>query len=73
MRCFVIICSGIAVQTSPLIQPETKPMDAWDARRVFFVEEVEQPLAFYTDRLGFSETNRYAASPITFFDTVMVR
>jgi catechol 2,3-dioxygenase-like lactoylglutathione lyase family enzyme len=34
-------------------------MSAWDARPVFFVEDVEQSLAFYTDQLGSTETNRY--------------
>jgi len=35
-------------------------MSTWDARPVFFVEDVERSLAFYTNQLGFSETNRYA-------------
>lgn len=35
-------------------------MNGWDARPVFFVEDVERSLAFYVDRLGFTETNRYA-------------
>jgi len=35
-------------------------MSSWDARPVFFVEDVERSLAFYIDRLGFTETNRYA-------------
>jgi catechol 2,3-dioxygenase-like lactoylglutathione lyase family enzyme len=35
-------------------------MNIWDARPVFFVEDAERSLAFYTDQLGFSETNRYA-------------
>jgi catechol 2,3-dioxygenase-like lactoylglutathione lyase family enzyme len=36
-------------------------MNAWDdVRPVFFVEDVERSLAFYTDQLGFTETNRYA-------------
>lgn len=34
-------------------------METWDARPVFFVEDVERSLAFYTDQLGFTETNRY--------------
>lgn len=34
-------------------------MTSWDARPVFFVEDVERSLAFYTDQLGFTETNRY--------------
>jgi catechol 2,3-dioxygenase-like lactoylglutathione lyase family enzyme len=35
-------------------------MSTWDARPVFFVKDVERSLAFYTDQLGFTETNRYA-------------
>jgi catechol 2,3-dioxygenase-like lactoylglutathione lyase family enzyme len=36
-------------------------MNGWDdVRPVFFVEDVERSLAFYIDRLGFAETNRYA-------------
>ncbi len=35
-------------------------MSTWDARPVFFVEDVERSLAFYTGKLGFAETNRYA-------------
>lgn len=35
-------------------------MVPWDARPVFFVQDVERSLAFYTDQLGFTETNRYA-------------
>ena len=35
-------------------------MNTWDARPVFFVDDVEQSLAFYTDQLDFTETNRYA-------------
>lgn len=32
----------------------------WDWRPVLFVEDVERSLRFYTNALGFSETNRYA-------------
>ena len=35
-------------------------MKTWDSRPVFFVEDVERSLAFYTGQLGFAETNRYA-------------
>ena len=35
-------------------------MATWDARPVFFVNDVERSLRFYTDQLGFRETNRYA-------------
>ena len=35
-------------------------MSTWDARPVFFVEDVERSLAFYVNQLGFTETNRYA-------------
>lgn len=33
--------------------------DGWYSRPVFFVADVEQAIAFYRDRLGFAEENRY--------------
>lgn len=33
--------------------------DVWYSRPVFFVESVERSIAFYTDKLGFTEANRY--------------
>ena len=35
-------------------------MATWNARPVFFVNDVERSLRFYTGELGFTETNRYA-------------
>jgi catechol 2,3-dioxygenase-like lactoylglutathione lyase family enzyme len=35
-------------------------MSQWYSRPVFFVESVERSIAFYTERLGFVEENRYA-------------
>lgn len=34
-------------------------MSRWYSRPVFFVESVERAIAFYTEKLGFAETNRY--------------
>ncbi len=34
-------------------------MSGWYSRPVFFVESVERAIAFYTDKLGFTEENRY--------------
>ncbi|MGH9530633.1 MAG: VOC family protein [Terriglobales bacterium] len=31
----------------------------WYSRPVFFVESVERSIAFYTEKLGFTEANRY--------------
>jgi catechol 2,3-dioxygenase-like lactoylglutathione lyase family enzyme len=42
-------------------------MSVWHSRPVFFVENVARSLAFYTDRLGFVEEDRYAEN-----DTVLV-
>ncbi len=34
-------------------------MNVWYSRHVFFVESVERSIAFYTEKLGFSEGFRY--------------
>ncbi len=34
-------------------------MTAWYSRPVFFVESVERAIAFYTEKLGFTEGSRY--------------
>jgi len=34
-------------------------MSAWYSRPVIFVESVERAIAFYTDKLGFTERSRY--------------
>ena len=34
-------------------------MSGWYSRPVFFVESVERAIDFYTEKLGFAETNRY--------------
>jgi catechol 2,3-dioxygenase-like lactoylglutathione lyase family enzyme len=34
-------------------------MNDWYSRPVFFVESVERSIAFYTEKLGFSEGSRY--------------
>jgi catechol 2,3-dioxygenase-like lactoylglutathione lyase family enzyme len=34
-------------------------MSVWYSRPVFFVESVERSIAFYIDKLGFSEGSRY--------------
>jgi catechol 2,3-dioxygenase-like lactoylglutathione lyase family enzyme len=35
-------------------------MNVWYSRPVFFVESVERSIAFYTEKLGFTEGSRYA-------------
>jgi catechol 2,3-dioxygenase-like lactoylglutathione lyase family enzyme len=35
-------------------------MSVWYSRPVFFVESVERAIAFYTEKLGFTEVSRYA-------------
>lgn len=35
-------------------------MSTWYSRPVLFVADVERALAFYVERLGFAETQRYA-------------
>jgi catechol 2,3-dioxygenase-like lactoylglutathione lyase family enzyme len=35
-------------------------MNVWYSRPVFFVESVERSIAFYTEKLGFAESTRYA-------------
>jgi catechol 2,3-dioxygenase-like lactoylglutathione lyase family enzyme len=34
-------------------------MNVWYSRPVFFVESVERSIAFYTEKLGFTEGSRY--------------
>ena len=34
-------------------------METWYSRPVFFVESVERSIAFYTEKLGFTEGDRY--------------
>ncbi len=34
-------------------------MSAWYSRPVFFVQSVERSIAFYTEKLGFTEADRY--------------
>lgn len=35
-------------------------MNTWYSRPVLFVESVERAIAFYVEKLGFTETSRYA-------------
>jgi catechol 2,3-dioxygenase-like lactoylglutathione lyase family enzyme len=35
-------------------------MSAWFSRPVLFVDSVERSIAFYTEKLGFTESSRYA-------------
>lgn len=37
-------------------------MSGWFSRPVFFVESVERAIGFYSEKLGFTETNRYEES-----------